>query len=116
MKLFAKIAIGAALVGTPLAAFAATEVISDRQEDAIEKAELANAPKPAVSEAQARAIALSVAKGEVAEAEYEKEDGSWRWSFDIRENGKVHEVGIDATSGAVVENGWELDKDDADED
>lgn len=116
MKLVAKIAIGAALVGLPLAGVAAAEVIGERQEDAAEKAELANAPKPVVSEAQARAIALGVAKGAVAKVEYEKEGGIWRWSYDIRENGRIHEIGVDAASGNIVEDNWDSDDHDGPED
>ena len=88
-----KLALGIAALGLPLAALAGTP---------------AHAPRPRITEAQARAIALNAAKGgTIADSEYEKEDGSWRWSFDIRQNGKVHEIGVDGQTGKIVENSWE---------
>lgn len=99
MKLVAKIALGAAALGLPIAGFAAST-----HKNANEAAEQAHAPKPAITKAQAQAIALRVAPGQVAEAEYEKEGGGWRWSFDIRQNGKIHEIGVDAMTGKIVEN------------
>ena len=113
MRMIAKFAIGAAAMGLPLAAYATSQQTDN--DDADEAAEMANAPKPAVSEAQARRMALSAAKGQIAEAEYEKEGGGWRWSFDIRENGKIHEIGVDAMTGKIVEDSWEAaDEDDED--
>ena len=106
MNLYSKIAIAAAALGLPLAAYASTQK-PGHETPAQEAAEHANAPRPKVSEARARQIAMAVSKGTIAEAEYEKEGGSWRWSFDIRENGKIHEVGVDAMTGKIVENGWE---------
>lgn len=109
MKLVAKIAVTAAALGLPLAAYAANQQHrgKDGENEAAEKAEQANAPKPAISKARAQAIALRVAPGQVSDAEYEKEGGGWRWSFDIRQNGKIHEIGVDATTGKIVENAWE---------
>lgn len=65
------------------------------------------APAAKISMAEARATALTAAPGEVAKAEYEEEDGAWRYSFDIRQDGKIHEIGVDANSGKIVENVWE---------
>nr|WP_294814842.1 PepSY domain-containing protein [uncultured Sphingomonas sp.] len=65
------------------------------------------APKAKLTMAQARAIALKTAPGKVAKAEYEKEDGGWRYSFDIRQGSRIHEIGIDAHSGKIVENAFE---------
>ena len=106
MKTFTKILVGAAALGIPLAAYAGTQR-PGHESDAEEAAEHANAPTPKIDEAQARRIAMTVAKGTIAEAEFENEGGGWRWSFDIRENGKVHEVGVDAMTGKIVENSWE---------
>ncbi len=106
MNAIAKIAITAGALGLTMAAYAGTQKAGPESK-AQEAAEHANAPKPKISEAQARTIAMSVAKGTIAEADYEKEGGSWRWSFDIRENGKIHEVGVDAMTGKIVENGLE---------
>ena len=65
------------------------------------------APTPNVSKAQAKAIALKAAPGKVVESDYEKEDGIWRWSFDIKQGQRIHEIGIDAMTGKVVESSFE---------
>jgi len=57
--------------------------------------------------AQARSIALKAAPGHVADAEYEKEKGAWRYSFDIRQGKRIHEIGVDANTGKIVENSFE---------
>jgi len=64
----------------------------------------AQAPKPKISMASARATALKLAPGTVISSEYEKEGGIWRYSFDIQQRGNVQEIGIDARTGKVVEN------------
>ncbi len=75
-----------------------------------------NAPAAKISMTQARAIALKNAPGGViAEAEMEKENGSWRYSFDIRQNGRIHEIGVDPQNGRIVENSWENSKSEAKE-
>jgi uncharacterized membrane protein YkoI len=106
MNAFTKIAIATGALGLSLGAYAGTQK-ARHETKAQEAAEHANAPKPKISEAQARAIAMTVAKGTIAESDYEKEGAGWRWSFDIRENGKIHEVGVDAMTGKIVENGLE---------
>ncbi len=57
----------------------------------------------------ARAIALKARPGTVTDEDLEKENGGsgLRYSFDIRENGKIYEVGVDAKTGKVLENGVE---------
>jgi uncharacterized membrane protein YkoI len=62
------------------------------------------APHAKISMDQARTKALKVVPGNVIDAELEKENGAWRYSFDIKLNGEMHEVGIDADSGKIVEN------------
>lgn len=64
------------------------------------------APQAKVTMAQARAIALRAHPGQVTDAELEREGGGsgLRYSFDIRSGGKTFEVGVDAASGAVLEN------------
>lgn len=59
-----------------------------------------------VSIAQAQAIALKAHPGRVKDRELEKEAGGsgLRYSFDIVSHGKTFEVGVDAQSGAVLEN------------
>lgn len=65
------------------------------------------APKAKLTMAQARAIALKVSPGRIQDAEYEKEGGGWRYSFDIRQGNRIHEIGVDANSGRIVENKFE---------
>lgn len=65
------------------------------------------APQPKVTKARAEAIALKAAPGKIVEADYEKENGSWRWSFDIRQGKRIHEIGVDAMTGKIVENSFE---------
>ena len=64
----------------------------------------AHAPKPKLTLARARTIALRAAPGRVISAEYEKEGGGWRYSFDIQQKGHVQEIGVDGMSGRIVEN------------
>jgi len=58
---------------------------------------------------QARAAALKARPGRIVDQELEKESGGsgLRYSFDIMSHGKIIEVGIDAMTGAVLENGAE---------
>ncbi|MBO9581036.1 MAG: PepSY domain-containing protein [Sphingobium sp.] len=65
------------------------------------------APKPKLSMDQARAIALKIAPGKIKDAEYEFEDGLWRYSFDIVQGKRIHEIGVDAMTGKVVEDAFE---------
>ncbi len=62
-----------------------------------------------VTMAQARVMALKARPGRIAAQELEKEGGGsgLRYSFDIMSHGKTIEVGIDAMTGAVLENGAE---------
>ena len=64
----------------------------------------APAPKAKLTLGQARAIALRAAPGRVMSAEYEKEGGGWRYSFDIQQRGHVQEIGVDGMTGRIVEN------------
>jgi uncharacterized membrane protein YkoI len=65
------------------------------------------APTPKISMADARAIALKRAPGKVQDAEYEYEKGGWRYSFDIVQGKRIHEIGVDAMTGRIVEDGFE---------
>jgi hypothetical protein len=71
----------------------------------------APAPPAKLTMAQARTIALKIAPGKISDAEYEKEGGGWRYSFDIRQGGRIHEIGVDANTGRVVEDKFEGLKD-----
>ena len=58
---------------------------------------------------QARDIALKTYAGEIVAQELEKERGGsgLRYSFDIKNGGVTHEVGVDAKTGKVLENSIE---------
>lgn len=58
---------------------------------------------------QARAAALKARPGKIIDQELEKEGGGsgLRYSFDVQSHGKTIEVGIDAQTGRVLENGAE---------
>jgi uncharacterized membrane protein YkoI len=62
-----------------------------------------------VTLAQARATALKARAGTITDQELEKEKGGsgLRYSFDIKAGGKTYEVGVDAKTGAVLENAAE---------
>jgi uncharacterized membrane protein YkoI len=55
---------------------------------------------------QARAIALKTVPGTITDQELEKEDGGsgLRYSIVIKSGVKKYEVGVDARTGAVLEN------------
>ena len=59
-----------------------------------------------VSMAEARVIALKAHPGKITDEELEKEPGGsgMRYSFDIRVGKVTQEVGVDAQTGAVLEN------------
>jgi hypothetical protein len=67
------------------------------------------AAQASVSLAQARATALKARPGKITDQELEKEGGGsgLRYSFDITSAGKTYEVGVDAKTGKVLENGHE---------
>ena len=69
--------------------------------------ELAGAAK--LSLAQARAVALKARPGKIVDQELEKEAGGsgLRYSFDVRSHAATFEVGVDAMTGKVLENGVE---------
>ncbi len=56
--------------------------------------------------AAARMTALKARPGTITDQELEKEKGGsgLRYSFDITSHGKAYEVGVDAKTGAVLEN------------
>jgi uncharacterized membrane protein YkoI len=64
------------------------------------------AAKAKVTMAQASAIALKAHPGRITDKELENEGGGsgLRYSFDIASGGKTFEVGVDAKTGAVLEN------------
>ncbi len=67
------------------------------------------AKQATVSLATARATALKARPGKITDQELEKEKGGsgLRYSFDIRSDGKTYEVGVDAKTGAVLEDAAE---------
>lgn len=62
-----------------------------------------------VTLASARITALKARPGTITDQELEKEKGGsgLRYSFDITSHGKPFEVGIDARTGAILQNGAE---------
>ena len=98
MKTILKFAAIAALAvgSTAMAASAATHRYAGQQ----------LAPKAKVTMPQARAIALKARPGRITDQELENEGGGsgLRYSFVISSGGKMFEVGVDARSGAVLEN------------
>jgi uncharacterized membrane protein YkoI len=67
------------------------------------------AGRASVSLDQARVTALKARPGRITDQELEKEKGGsgLRYSFDIRSAGHTYEVGVDAVTGAVLEDGAE---------
>jgi uncharacterized membrane protein YkoI len=63
-------------------------------------------PMAKVSLATARATALKSRPGRITDQELEREGGGsgLRYSFDVVSRGKTFEVGVDAKTGAVLEN------------
>ena len=59
-----------------------------------------------LSIAKARATALHAFPGKIVSEELEREQGGsgLRYSFDIRHDGVIQEVGVDARTGKVLEN------------
>jgi uncharacterized membrane protein YkoI len=82
----------AVLASAPISAFAYTGQ------------ELASEAKVGID--QARAIALKATPGKIATEELEKESGGsgLRYTFDIKRGTKTYEIGVDAQTGAVLEN------------
>ena len=62
-----------------------------------------------VTLAEARAIALKAFPGKITDEELEKEKGGsgLRYSFDIEKGRVIHEVGVDAKTGRILENSVE---------
>jgi hypothetical protein len=65
--------------------------------------------KAKVDLTHARATALKARPGKIVDQELEKEAGGsgLRYSFDVKASGKTYEVGVDAVTGRVLENGGE---------
>ena len=65
--------------------------------------------------AGARAVAMKARPGRITDEELEKEGGGGglRYSFDVKSGGKTYEVGVDAKTGKVLENGGESAADEA---
>jgi uncharacterized membrane protein YkoI len=92
-----------------LAAAAATFAVSATAATPAHLTGEALAGKAKVDLPQARAIALKARPGKIVDEELEKEGGGsgLRYSFDVKSAGKTYEVGVDAVTGRVLENGGE---------
>ena len=64
-------------------------------------------PKTKLTRADAEKIALNKEAGTIKSGELEKEHGRMIFSFDVQTRAGVHEVNIDANTGAVVEDSVE---------
>ncbi len=62
---------------------------------------------------QARAEALKARPGKITSEELEREKGGsgLRYSFDIKSGSTVYEVGVDARTGAILENSVDTGRD-----
>lgn len=70
-------------------------------------AQIAMAGPGDITLVQARAIALKAAPGKIEKEEREREGGGERYSFDIRQGNKIHEIGVDVKTGRIVEDKFE---------
>lgn len=68
---------------------------------------VAAAKQAEITLAQARAIAFKAAPGQIEKQEREHEGGGERYFFDIRQGGKIHEIGVDVHTGRIVEDKFE---------
>lgn len=91
------------LVATSLALLGGQAMAADSH-DAYQGEKLAKHAKVTIDDA--KQIALKARPGTVTDQELEKEKGGsgLRYSFDIKADDKTYEVGIDAKSGAILEN------------
>lgn len=69
--------------------------------------QFALAKTPGITMAQARVIALKASHGKIDKAEREHEGGGIRYSFDVREGKRIHEIGVDAITGKIIEDKYE---------
>ncbi len=92
---------------TAVAVLAASSAVAAPIGHGLKGAKLASMAK--VSLATARATALAASPGVITDQELEKEKGGTglRYSFDIKRGGKTFEVGVDARTGKLLENGVE---------
>lgn len=70
-------------------------------------AQTISAKSVGITMAQARAIALRAAPGHIEKAEREREGGGIRYSFDIHQGHRIHEIGVDVVTGRIVEDKFE---------
>lgn len=98
MKFGHIVLLGTALIGVAGAAGASAHQLR------LKGSELARQAR--ISLAAARTTALKARPGTITDQELEREPGGsgLRYSFDITSHGKPFEVGVDAATGAVLEN------------
>jgi len=70
-------------------------------------------PKPKLTMAEAKKIALAKHDGKIKSAELETENGVQQYSFDIKTDKGLFEVGVNANDGSIVEDKMESPKDEA---
>lgn len=84
------------------------EAVEAREKDEARAGSSATAHAIAkISMAQARRIALNAFPGKIVTEELEREKGGsgLRYSFNIKKGNTVHEVGVDAMTGKLLQNG-----------
>ncbi len=54
-----------------------------------------------------RTIARRLAAGPARDAQYEREGCGRRYSFDVAEDERIHEIGVDDMSGRIVKDSCE---------
>ncbi|MGA9340779.1 MAG: PepSY domain-containing protein [Rhodanobacteraceae bacterium] len=66
-------------------------------------------PQARIKLAEARVLALKALPGTITAEELEREKGGsgLRYSFDIKHGKEIHEVGVDAATGKILENSIE---------
>ncbi|MBV1692626.1 PepSY domain-containing protein [Novosphingobium sp. G106] len=91
------------LLGAALVSMAGAAVAGPHQ-PRLKGSELASRAR--INLASARMTALRARPGTITDQELEREAGGsgLRYSFDITSHGKPYEVGVDAATGAVLEN------------
>lgn len=61
-------------------------------------------PQAKVSLKTARHAAIAKEHGTIVDQELETENGGLRYSFDVKVGNQIHEVGVDAVTGKIVED------------
>lgn len=69
--------------------------------------QVSQAKPVSVNMARARATALHADPGRIEKSERERDGGGVRYSFDIRQGDRIHEIGVDVVTAQTVEAKFE---------